>query len=133
MPELPEVETIMHELAPQIVGRTITSVELFGNRAAPQPSANEFRERLAGQKIAGLARRGKYLLVRLNGGDTLVIHLKLTGSLWQTLPPEGMRFVRASITLDDGCSIYFRDPRKFGKMWLFSGTPPAPARESNRL
>jgi formamidopyrimidine-DNA glycosylase len=118
VPELPEVETIMHELAPHIVGRTITSVELFWDRTVRQPSADEFRKRLAGQRITGVSRRGKYLLIKLEGTDTLVIHLKLTGSLWQRLPPEGMRFVRAMIGLDDGCSIYFRDPRKFGKMWL---------------
>lgn len=118
MPELPEVETIIHEIAPHIVGRTITSIQVFWDRTVRQPSPEEFRTRLVGQEIAGIARRGKYLLFKLSGGSTLVIHLKLTGSLWQTLPPEGMKFVRAALGLDEGRHIYFRDPRKFGKMWL---------------
>jgi formamidopyrimidine-DNA glycosylase len=118
MPELPEVETIKNELAPHIIGRTITGIVLFWERIVRQPSANEFRERIAGKKIVGLGRRGKYLLVQLSDGDTLIIHLRMTGSLWQTPPSEGLKFVRAVINLDNKTSIYFRDPRKFGKMWL---------------
>ncbi len=118
MPELPEVETIKNELAPYIVGRTIAGVEIFWDRMVRKPSVEEFRTRLAGERIVGLGRRGKYLLFHLSGGETLVIHLKLTGSLWQDSPPEGDRFVRATIHLDQGGHIYFRDPRKFGKMWL---------------
>lgn len=120
MPELPEVETIKNEIGPRLIGRTIERVELLWERMARQPAAREFQERIAGQKITGLGRRGKYLLLKLKSGDTFVIHLKLTGSLWCSLPPEGMRFVRAVIRLDDGSSVYLRDPRKFGKMWLVS-------------
>ena len=120
MPELPEVETIKSEISPYLIGRRITNVTLFWERMVRQPSAAEFRERLNGQRITGVGRRGKYLLLSLCGGDTLVIHLKLTGSLWLKLPPEGDKFVRAAISFDDGSHIYFRDPRKFGKMWLVS-------------
>jgi formamidopyrimidine-DNA glycosylase len=118
MPELPEVETIKNELAPHVVGRTIVGVDIFWDRMVRQPSVQDLRARVAGQKIVGVGRRGKYLLLKLSGGETLVIHLKLTGSLWQELPPEGERFVRATIHLDNGANIYFRDPRKFGKIWL---------------
>ena len=118
MPELPEVETIKNEIGPHLIGRTIERVELFWERTVRQPTAREFQERIAGQKITGLGRRGKYLLLKLESGDIFVVHFKMTGSLWCSLPPEGMRFVRAVIRLDDGSSVYFRDPRKFGKMWL---------------
>ncbi len=118
MPELPEVETIKNELAPHVVGRTIVGVDVFWDRMVRRPSVDEFRSRLVGERIVELGRRGKYLLIKLSGGETLVIHLKLTGSLWQKSPPEGDRFVRATIHLDRGGHIYFRDPRKFGKMWL---------------
>jgi formamidopyrimidine-DNA glycosylase len=118
MPELPEVETIKNEIAPYITGHTITGIDLFWENMVRQPSADEFRERIAGKTITGLDRRGKYLLVNLDCSDTLIIHLRMTGSLWQTPPPEGMKFVRAVINLDNGTSIYFRDPRKFGRMWL---------------
>jgi formamidopyrimidine-DNA glycosylase len=115
MPELPEVETIKNELAPHIIGHTITAVTLFDERIVRQPPVEEFGSRLIGETITGVGRRGKYLLFSLTGGQTLVVHLKMTGSLWLT-PPD--RFVRAVIHLDGGTKIYFRDPRKFGAMWL---------------
>ncbi len=118
MPELPEVETTKNELAPYIVGRTITRVDLIWENIVREPSVAEFRERTAGKQITGLERRGKYLLFNLNDCDTLILHLKMTGSLWHTPPPEGLKFVRAIINLDNGTSVYFRDPRKFGRMWL---------------
>jgi len=115
MPELPEVETIKNELTPHIIGHTITAVTLFDDKIVRQPSVEEFNSRLIGEAITGVGRRGKYLLFSLASGQTLVIHLKMTGSLWLT-PPD--RFVRAVIHLDGGVKIYFRDPRKFGAMWL---------------
>ena len=124
MPELPEVETIKNELTPHVLGRTIVGVDVFWDNMVRQPSAAEFRAHLPGHKILSLGRRGKYLLFGLNGGDVLVIHLRMTGSLWQTPPPEGDRFVRAAIHFDDGTHIYFRDPRKFGKMWLVPDADP---------
>ena len=119
MPELPEVETIKNELAPYIIGRTITSVTLFDNKIVRQPPPEEFCSRLIGQKITGIERRGKYLIFSLSGGELLIIPLKMTGSLWLK-PPD--RFIRAIIQLDDGTKIYFRDPRKFGVMWLVTDT-----------
>jgi formamidopyrimidine-DNA glycosylase len=115
MPELPEVETIRKELAPHVIGRTISGLSLPWEGIVRQPSLEEFCERLIGQRITGLGRRGKYLIFSLSSGQALVIHLKMTGSLWLKDPEK---FVRAIIHLDDGSSIYFRDPRKFGIMWL---------------
>ena len=115
MPELPEVETIKNELAPHIIGHAITGVTLFDEKIVRQPQVGEFRSRLIGQKITGVERRGKYLIFGLSSGEALIIHLKMTGSLWLK-PPD--RFIRAVIHLDGGVKIYFRDPRKFGVMWL---------------
>jgi formamidopyrimidine-DNA glycosylase len=114
MPELPEVETIKNELAPYVIGRAVSGVSLLDERIVRSP-AKEFCSRLIGQKITGVGRRGKYLIFSLSSGQALVIHLKMTGSLWLKDPEK---FVRAVIGLDDGTSIYFRDPRKFGIMWL---------------
>ena len=116
MPELPEVETIKNELLPHILGRVITGVTLFWDGIVRQPAVEEFYSRIIGQRITGLTRRGKYLLFSLNSGEILVIHLKMTGSL--LLNPADDKFARAVIHLDDGIGIYFRDPRKFGAMWL---------------
>jgi formamidopyrimidine-DNA glycosylase len=115
MPELPEVETIRNELSPYVIGRTVISLSLPWEGIVRQPSREEFSSRLIGQRITGLGRRGKYLIFRLSSGQALVIHLKMTGSLWLKDPEK---FVRAIIHLDDGTNIYFRDPRKFGIMWL---------------
>lgn len=119
MPELPEVETVKNELAPHIVGRSVTDVTLFWERIVRGFSPAEFRSRLIGQEITGLSRRGKYLLIRLNDKGWLIIHLKMTGALIVSHDSsEPPRFTRAIICLDDGARIFFRDPRKFGVMRL---------------
>jgi formamidopyrimidine-DNA glycosylase len=119
MPELPEVETIKNELAPHVIGHSVNSVTLLWEGIVRQPSPHKFRSKLVGQKITGISRRGKYLILSLDGGEKLVIHLRMTGSLLAkpaAAPPE--RYVRAILYLDDGTAIHFRDLRKFGKMWL---------------
>jgi len=115
MPELPEVETIKNELVPHLVGRQITAASLFWDGIVRQPSVEEFRSRLIGQKITGIGRRGKYLIFGLTSGEALIIHLKMSGSLLLK-PPE--RFTRAILHLDGGTELFFRDPRKLGVMWL---------------
>ncbi len=119
MPELPEVETIKNELSPYIIGRKVTAVTLLWEGIIRHPSAGEFRSRLVGQKLTGIARRGKYFIVGLSSGDFLIIHLKMSGALLigqhSSEPPK---YTRATIHLDNGTSVFFRDPRKFGVMWL---------------
>ncbi len=122
MPELPEVETIKNELEPHVVGRRVTGVSLPWKGIVREPSVNQFRARLIGQRITGLARRGKYLSFSLDSGESLIIHLKMSGSLLLKRNSTDDRFVRAVISLDDGLELYFRDPRKFGRMWLVDDT-----------
>ncbi len=115
MPELPEVETVKNELMPHVVGRRITGVTLLWEGIVKEPSPDEFRSRVAGQTITGISRRGKYLSLALSSGDTLIIHLKMTGSLLvQPDNEEPPKYTRAIIHLDNGTDIDFRDPRKFG-------------------
>jgi formamidopyrimidine-DNA glycosylase len=119
MPELPEVETIKNELAPRVVGRRIAGVELHWEGVVKEPAPAELCARLAGQRITGLNRRGKYLFFNLEDAGTLVIHLKMSGAL--LLKPAGAgeeKFIRAVLHLDNGMAVFFRDPRKFGRMWL---------------
>jgi formamidopyrimidine-DNA glycosylase len=119
MPELPEVETIKNELQPYIIGRCVTGVTLFWEGIVRQPSVAEFCSRLIGQKISEVARRGKYLIFSLTNDETLIIHLKMTGSLLlKSVSAEPDKFIRAIINLDEEDGIYFRDPRKLGVMWL---------------
>ena len=119
MPELPEVETVKNELAPHIIGRRITGVTLLWEGIVKEPSAKEFCSRIIGHEITGIERLGKYLFVSLSSDDLLMLHLRMTGSLLvgqDSLEPP--RYTRAIIHLDNGTSIFFRDPRKFGVMRL---------------
>jgi formamidopyrimidine-DNA glycosylase len=123
MPELPEVETIKNELLPLVVGRRITGVTLIWEGIVKEIPADEFCSRIIGQEITAITRQGKYLFFHLSNQNYLLIHLKMTGSLIVSQsPPEPVKFVRAIIHLDNGTSIYFRDPRKFGMMRLVSDT-----------
>jgi formamidopyrimidine-DNA glycosylase len=119
MPELPEVETIKNEIAPHLIGRHIKAVTVLWDKTVKEPPVAEFRARLAGRKIRDLNRRGKYLLIGLDHADTLIVHLKMTGSLLlQNSRAEPPLYTRAVLHLDDGNNVYFRDPRKFGRLWL---------------
>lgn len=117
MPELPEVETIKNELAPDVSGRTIAGVTIFWERMLRKPALAEFEKEIAGREILKLGRRGKYLIFHLSGGKDLLFHLKMSGSLLvgKGEPPK---HTRAVIRLDDGTSIFFRDARKFGTLHL---------------
>ncbi len=119
MPELPEIETIKNELTPHLLGRTFRRITILWERMVRKPSAEEVSRRLPGRKITALSRRGKYLLFHLDSGDLLVLHLKMSGSL--LLAPDSSeppQYTRAILSLDSGDSIFFRDPRKFGRIWL---------------
>ena len=119
MPELPEVETIKNELLPHILGRRVNGVTLLWEGIVRQPSVKEFCSRLIGQRLTGLTRRGKYLIFSLTSGDSLIIHLKMTGSLLlKPASAEVGKFIRATLHLDKETGLHFRDPRKLGVMWL---------------
>jgi len=125
VPELPEVETIKNELRPYIVGRRITGVTLFWDGIVRQPSVTEFRSHLIGQQITNVTRRGKYLLFSLTSGEILIIHLKMSGSLLlKSASTEPDKYTRAIIHMDKESELHFRDPRKFGAMWLVEDANP---------
>ena len=121
MPELPEVETIRRDLLPIVVGRTITEAWVSPNapRLVQLLPPEEFCRQIAGRRIDGIERRGKYLLFRLDGGLLWGVHLRMTGRLLHDANacPE-TPYLRASFWLDDGSSLCFVDLRKFGTMWL---------------
>jgi len=128
MPELQEVETVKNEIAPHILGRTVTGVTLPWAGIVRGPAPEEFIARLTGKTIKAINRYGKYLLLTLNCGDYLVIHLKMTGALiiGNTELPK---HTRAILHLNSGQNIYFRDPRKFGVLKLIKD----PAEIINKL
>ena len=120
MPEMPEVETIKNELLPHIIGRQITGVTLLWGRILRQPHLDEFRSRIIWRRITGTSRRGKYLILNLDSSDQLILHLKMSGSLLIKLESvkSDDKYTRAVFHLDNETAIHFRDPRKFGVIWL---------------
>ena len=81
MPELPEVETIRRQLDPALVGRRIVAARVLDERWARPESPQEVERRITGRLIESTRRRGKYLIVGLEGGRNLVMHLRMTGNL----------------------------------------------------
>jgi len=117
MPELPEVETIKNELAPWVVGQSFTKVTILDAKLACGCSARAVRRGLSGQKVERLERRGKYLMFHLSNGRSLIIHLRMTGSLLLD-PKEVGRYARAVFYLSNGRRFVFNDRRRLGVLWL---------------
>ncbi len=118
MPELPEVETVARGLRQALLGRTIVGAAVHWARTVALPTVDEFRQRLVGQQVRSVSRRGKYLVIGLDRGY-LLVHLKMSGRLHVVpahSPPEG--HVRACFDLDDGRQLRFYDARKFGRLYL---------------
>ena len=129
MPELPEVETVRRGLEPALVGARFVTVE--ARRADLRvPFPDRFVERLTGRRIEALTRRAKYLLAALDSGETLVMHLGMSGSfrveqdgetLVQTFHYERSKketHDHVVFTLDSATRIIYNDPRRFGSMIL---------------
>ena len=113
MPELPEVETIRAQLAPRLEGRTFVRVEILDPRLTRPYDLFEVAEELEGDRVVSVERRGKYLLLRLESGLGLLVHLRMTGSFGFT----PVSHERAILELDDGSRLTYRDVRRFGT-WL---------------
>ncbi|HJZ61157.1 MAG TPA: bifunctional DNA-formamidopyrimidine glycosylase/DNA-(apurinic or apyrimidinic site) lyase [Miltoncostaeaceae bacterium] len=126
MPELPEVETIRRQLDERITGRVIRRLRVFDPMTVSPDTPRRLARRVAGRRIERVSRRGKYLRLELDGGDTLAVHLRMTGQLhWSANgdgPPEPYR--RARLELDDGSAVDMRDMRRFGRIWLVPAEHP---------
>jgi len=122
VPELPEVETVRARLAPLIEGRRFERVEIADARLTRPLDPASVAAELEGERVDVLERRGKYLIVRFESGRSLLIHLRMTGSLLHapagTLPDDPYR--RAVVRLDGGSDVAYRDVRRFGT-WLLVG------------
>ena len=140
MPELPEVEVTRRSLSPVLLGRRISAVKTTKPSYVFVTSPARLRGALRGRTPVAIDRLGKYLLFRLDDGHTLVVHLGMTGQLFSaaatsprllsataraSLPPEEQVLFKPDIHThvvlsfdDSGPDVYFRDVRKFGKLFL---------------
>jgi formamidopyrimidine-DNA glycosylase len=130
MPELPEVETVMRGLQARLEGRHI--VHAVANRAdlrwkLPQ----DLVPRLIGARVSGFRRRGKYILMRLDGGDSVLLHLGMSGRMLLTpvRPNQPTLHEHLVLETDDGWRLGFVDPRRFGSVDLV----PTAQEERHRL
>jgi formamidopyrimidine-DNA glycosylase len=137
MPELPEVETIRRQLEPELVGRVIEHATVLDERLTRPEPPKSVERALEGRRVEAVARRGKYLLIKLDGGRTLAMHLRMTGNLLLREPDEGpvadlmeveplggprlyegspeLKYTRARFELDDSRELVFTDLRRFGQ------------------
>jgi formamidopyrimidine-DNA glycosylase len=123
VPELPEVETIRRQLAPELRGRRIDRLDVLDPRWSRPVAPQTLAAALSGRSIGELDRRGKYLLLGLDRGETLVMHLRMTGNLLLVAGGEGPDpYLRARFLLDDGRELWFTDPRRFGEAFLVDET-----------
>ncbi len=114
MPELPEVETIRRQLEPVLVGRRIEDVRVLDERWTRPEPPRAVEAELKGRRIESVGRRGKYLIVGLEGDRFLAIHLRMTGNLLLAGADSDSRFLRVAFELDDGQELWFTDARRFG-------------------
>ena len=120
MPELPEVETVRRGLHQHLVGRRVERVEVGRERAVRRTSREAVIARLTDTVVVAATRRGKYLLLPLDSGDTVMIHLRMSGQV--LLAPAGAprpAHTHVVLHLDDGHEAWFVDPRTFGEVVVF--------------
>lgn len=131
MPELPEVETAVRDLKPHLVGRMIVGAVVRWRRTIATPRAREFTQQIRNHTITAVTRRGKFLVFHLlpsvgtgvqlqpQQRRFLFVHLRMTGGFRIELHDAPLdKHMHVLLQLNDGHELRFRDPRKFGRLWL---------------
>ncbi len=121
MPELPEVETIVREIAPRLEGCRIAQAELRKTDVLRQVSKPRLIKALQGTTIEHVYRRAKHAVFRLASGHRMVIQPRMTGSLLvydRALTRDELKYAVLICTLDDGRKFVYRDVRRLGTIWL---------------
>jgi formamidopyrimidine-DNA glycosylase len=125
MPELPEVETIARGLANAVAGKTIGRIEVRLPKVVI-PASPDFQNELRGERIAGVGRRAKFVVIGLASGRSLVVHLRMTGRL--IVQPSGTTqpepYTNVLLEFTDGTRLCFADVRQFGRMRLVGPEEP---------
>lgn len=123
MPELPEVETTRRGLAPHAQDATLTRLKIRDHRLR-WPVDPALADLVADRKIESLGRRGKYLLIQLQGDRCLILHLGMSGRVRAVpagTPPQ--RHDHVDFVLNNGNTLRFTDPRRFGSLHGIAGSP----------
>jgi formamidopyrimidine-DNA glycosylase len=119
VPELPEVETVRRGLDSVAIGQRVDHVEVTGRRTIRRQTIAEFEADLTGRTLLAARRRGKYLLVDLDDGAVLVIHLRMSGQLLVVdSSEETVVHTHVRFGLSNGRELRFVDPRTFGELFV---------------
>lgn len=118
MPELPEVETVVRQIAPDVVGRTIRSLDVAWARTLTGGSRAAVERRIVGARIAAARRRAKWIVLDLaRDRGALLVHLRMTGRLFVRTPKQAASaYLRLSLGLSGRRRLDFEDVRKFGRV-----------------
>ncbi|MBI5064173.1 MAG: DNA-formamidopyrimidine glycosylase [Desulfatitalea sp.] len=120
MPELPEVQTIVNDLiAAELIGRRIAQARVYWPRTIATSPADRFCSQIRNLAIERIQRRAKFILIALDKGQTLIVHLRMTGRFqWGDERSVQEKHVHVALTMDDGRVLCFHDTRKFGRFYL---------------
>ena len=122
MPELPEVETIVRDLRPQLEARVVERAYAAEPGVLRYPGAGAFAARLPGQRMVRVGRHGKFIMIDLEGEageQLLVIHLGMTGRLGIAEPESDLApHTHLRLLLSSGAELRMQDPRRFGRVLL---------------
>jgi len=123
MPELPEVEHVVRALRRAVLGRQIVATEIRLPKLISPTSPSVFNNKLKGSRISSVGRRGKFILIDLDSGKVLVVHLRMTGKFLVLTPDDPLPpHAHAVFYLDDERRLVFRDQRQFGVMKLVANS-----------
>jgi formamidopyrimidine-DNA glycosylase len=137
--ELPEVEVMRRDLERDVVGRRIKAVEVKTTKNAMRAirrhkTRKEFTSRLVGHKVTKTERRGKYILLHLDGGDGLVVHFGMSGRLQRATGRQPLApHTHIVFTFQQGGDMRFIDPRTFGEMFVTSADELGKVKELQHL
>jgi formamidopyrimidine-DNA glycosylase len=119
MPELPEVEHVVRALRRVVLGRQVIATEIRLPKLIAPTSPSTFKRKVKGARITGVGRRGKFILIELDSGQVLAVHLRMTGKFLVLTPDDPLPpHSHAIFFLDDERRLVFRDQRQFGVMRL---------------
>lgn len=118
MPELPEVETVRRGLEKLVLDKKVKKVDVLYEKMIVG-DAKEFADKLTGQTIEKIGRRGKYLLFYFSNDLTMISHLRMEGKYYVKKPTDELsKHTHVIFWLDDGTQLRYNDVRKFGRMQL---------------
>ncbi len=127
MPELPEVETIVRDLHKRILGLTIIGLKIHDGRVIRQKSFAEFSRRLKNRSFEDISRRGKAIIIALDGkNDFLIVQLMMTGQLIYSTSEIPGRDTKVTFKLSNGACLHYNDYRTFGRLQVVAAIEEIP-------